>query len=309
MELKHYPEKTDITLELKDILSRKLSRLDTGISEFTFAGLYLFRNKYNYRVSVSEDGRLLIFGEEYGSRFCMIPFGFPAEDTLESLLKDYNYFKAVSEKDIEANRIFLEQKGFHILEDRDNFDYLYKRENLAKLTGKKFHKKRNLVNAFINNYNYEECYITGNNEQDAVSVLELWKKKRLESGLDIGDYNEALEALELREILGLCGCLTYVNGNPAAYSMGEMINRSRCFAVHFEKAGTDHKGIYQFINQSFAKMIGPKFKYLNREQDLGDEGLRQAKMSYRPDGFIKKYKLYSDRSFCRCDRCYKGKDE
>ena len=309
MKIPEYPETVSLSLDLRNDIIKLFQHLSTGISEFTFAGLYLFRNKYGYRISLSKDGKLLIFGEEFGSPFCMIPLGIPEEDTFDDLLKDYHYFKAVSEKDIEANRIFLEQKGLHVLEDRDNFDYLYKRENLAKLAGKKFHKKRNLVNAFINNYNYEECYITQENEKDAAAVLELWGKKRQVTGLDAGDYKAAKEALELREVLNLCGCLTYVDGIPAAYSMGEMINKTKSFAVHFEKAGTDHKGIYQFINKSFAQMIGSHFSCLNREQDLGDPGLRQAKMSYRPDGFVKKYKLFTDRSFCRCEKCCKNNDE
>ena len=309
MKIERYPSNSGISLELRDKVTDLFSRLQTGISEFTFAGLYLFRNKYGYRLSISGDGKLLIFGEEYGSPFCMIPMGIPDEETFNDILNKYHYFKAVSEEDIENNRIYLEQKGLHILEDRDNFDYLYKRENLAKLAGKKFHKKRNLVNAFINNYSYEECYITKDNEQDAAEVLEKWREKRIAEGMDEGDYPAAAEALRLREKLGLCGCLTYVDGVPAAYSMGEMINKTRSFAVHFEKAGTDHKGIYQFINRSFAQMIGSGFKYLNREQDLGDPGLRQAKMSYRPDGFVKKYKLFTDRSFCRCDRCCKERND
>lgn len=309
MKIPNYPNTVALSLDLQNDFAMLFQHLSTGISEFTFAGLYLFRNKYGYRVSLSRDNKLLVFGEEYGSPFCMIPLGIPEETTLGDLLKNYHYFKAVSEKDIKENRIFLEQKGLHILEDRDNFDYLYKRDNLAKLTGKKFHKKRNLVNAFINNYTYEECYITNNNERDAAAVLELWNEKRQEAGLDDGDYEAAKEALELREILNLCGCLTYVDGTPAAYSMGEMINKTKSFAVHFEKAGTDHKGIYQFINKSFAQMIGHHFSCLNREQDMGDPGLRQAKMSYRPDGFVKKYKLFTDRSFCRCDRCFKGNNE
>ncbi len=308
MEVTQYPKTTQLTLDLQDLLYKMFYHLTTGISEFTFAGLYLFRNKYKYSFSETPDHKLLIFGEEYGSPFCMFPFGFPDEEILDDILKKYHYFKAVSEMDIKKNRIFLEQKGLHILEDRDNFDYLYKRDNMVNLTGRKFHKKRNLVNAFINNYNYEERYITEENVGDALSILDAWKNQRLKDNLDTGDYEAAKEALKMKEKLKLCGCITYVDGIPAAYSMGETINKGKCFVIHFEKASTNHKGIYQFINKSFARMIGKRFTYLNREQDLGDPGLRQAKMSYRPDGFVKKYKIFTDRKYCRCDRCF-GKDE
>ncbi len=305
MTIARYPETTPLSLELQPQLYKEFYHLSTGISEFTFAGLYLFRKKYSYTVSLSLDNTVVILGEEYGSPFCMFPFGFPDEGTLDALLKNYHYFKAVSEEEIEQRRIFLEQKGLHILEDRDNFDYLYKREQLASLAGRKLHKKRNLVNAFINNYRYEERYITKENKNDAFAVLEAWKQQRLANVPDTGDYNEAKEAIDLMEDLKLCGCITYVDDIPAAYSMGERINRGRCFAVHFEKAGTMHKGIYQFINKSFATMIGTHFTHLNREQDLGDPGLRQAKMSYHPDRFVRKYKVFIDREYCRCDKCYK----
>ncbi len=303
MNIPGYPETVSLTLELQESLCKDFQHLTTGISEFTFAGLYLFREKYHYRVSVAPRGKLVIFGEEYGSPFCMFPFGFPDEETLVSILQGHHYFKAVAEGDIDTNRIRLEQHGLTILEDRDNFDYLYKRENLISLAGKKLHKKRNLVNSFINNYSYEERYITEENKHDALTILEAWKEHRLTEHMDTGDYSAAKEALSLMETLKLCGCITYVDGSPAAYSMGETINNGRCFAVHFEKAGTGHRGIYQFINKSLAVMIGKHFTYLNREQDLGDPGLRQAKMSYRPDGFVKKYKVFTGRDQCRCDRC------
>ena len=304
MEITEYPETVPLSLDLQNMLQKDFHHLSTGISEFTFAGLYLFKGKYHYRVSLSRGRKLLIFGEEYGSPFCMFPFGFPDDETFTNILKNYHYFKAVSERDINGKRIRLEQRGLHILEDRDNFDYLYKRENLVSLAGKKLHKKRNLVNAFINNYNYEERYITEENKHDALTILEAWKEHRLTETTDEGDYDAAKKALALMESLKLCGCITYVDGAPAAYSMGETINKGRYFTVHFEKAGTKHRGIYQFINKSLAAMIGSHFTYLNREQDLGDPGLRQAKMSYRPDGFVKKYKIFTDREQCRCDKCY-----
>jgi len=101
-----------------------------------------------------------------------------------------------------------------------------------------------------------------------------------------------VEAIEKMEKFSLTGCLTYVDGTPAAYSIGEPLARGRCFAIHFEKALPDYKGIYQFVNRSFASMLPRHYIHINREQDLGDPGLRQAKMSYRPSGFIKKYKVY-----------------
>ncbi|GHU99931.1 hypothetical protein FACS189483_09680 [Spirochaetia bacterium] len=80
-----------------------------------------------------------------------------------------------------------------------------------------------------------------------------------------------------------------MEGRPAAYCLGESLARGRMFAVHFEKGIDEYKGIYQYINQAFAASLPGYYTHINREQDLGDEGLRQAKETYRPVGFVRKY--------------------
>ena len=304
MIIPNYPKTAAISIDMRQELYPLFYNLESGISEYTFAGLYLFRDKYKYTLTRLNTGNILIFGTEDDKSFCMLPFGFPDKKTNKELFNKFHYFKGISEKDTDKYRIPLEKAGFCILEDRDNFDYLYERSNLVNLTGRKFHKKRNMVNAFISNYNYEEKYITHINVGDALDILQKWKEKRIELGLSTVDCESAQEALEMMDTLELTGCITYVDGIPAAYSLGEPINRGKSFVIQFEKAIGDYKGIYQFINRSFASMIDKNITCINREQDLGDPGLRQAKMSYRPDGFVKKYKIFSDSKYCRCERCY-----
>lgn len=305
MNIPEYPNKAPINMEMRSELHPLFYNLETGISEYTFAGLYLFRDKYNYHVTRMKNGDIALFGTEYGAPFWMLPFGFQNTGLIKKLLRKHHYFKGISSKDIDKSRILLEKAGFCILEDRNNFDYLYLRSNLVHLTGRKFHKKRNMVNAFISNYNYEEKYITHENKHDALQVLRIWKENRIEKNLGTGDCDAAEEALKLMDSLELMGCITYVDGIPAAYSLGESINGGNSFVVQFEKAIGEYKGIYQFINRSFASMIDERHIYINREQDLGDPGLRQAKMSYRPDDFVTKYKIFTDPDCCRCERCFK----
>jgi hypothetical protein len=76
-----------------------------------------------------------------------------------------------------------------------------------------------------------------------------------------------------------------------AYTQGEVLGKSNSFGIHFEKANMHYKGAFQFINQAYAEHISRTYNIINREQDMGDEGLRQAKLSYRPSGFVKKYKI------------------
>ena len=81
----------------------------------------------------------------------------------------------------------------------------------------------------------------------------------------------------------------YVNGEPVGWCLGEGLAAGRMFAIHFEKAVDRYKGVFQHINRSFAASLPESFVYINREQDLGDDGLRQAKLTYRPSGFVRKY--------------------
>lgn len=289
MSIPQFPDFAPIDLSMREELFPGLSLLKDGVSEFTFAGLYLFRDHYGYRLSRMEEGQLIISGKGDQGSFFMLPCGLPKdEQILDKLFAEHDFLKNLPEQYAEAERIRLEQRGMCVCEDRENFDYLYCRKHLAELSGRKYHKKRNLVNAFINSYSYEETWINKENKDDAFKVLETWRSGRE----DAGDYKAALEALEKREALGLSGCITYVDGKPAAYSLGESLAKGKAFAVHFEKANGDYKGIYQFINRSFASMLPKHYKTINREQDLGDPGLRQAKMSYRPDGFVKKFKAH-----------------
>jgi len=265
-----------------------LSHLREGISEFTFANLYLFRKTYSYHVSRLPGDDILLSGTKNGKRFFALPGGLPENDALlNDLFSAHDYLKGLPEPHAEANRARLEGMGFRVDEDRDNFDYLYMKSDLAQLSGRKFHKKRNLVNAFINNYDYSECPLTPENLSDAFHVLDQWKAERD----DPGDYDAAREALMLMDKLDLTGYLVSVDGTPAAYTLGEPVARGLSFAVHFEKAAGDYKGIYQFINRAFASVLPSHYQFINREQDLGDEGLRQAKMTYRPCGFVRKYRV------------------
>lgn len=287
MSIPEFPEFAPVSLEMRDSLYPALNMLADGVSEFTFSGIYLFRATYQYQVSHITGQTFVISGEKHGERFFFTPCCVPQNETLARLFENHAYLKNMSETQCKNERIRLEAAGYQVIEDRDNFDYVYERTSLAELAGKDYHKKRNLVNAFINSYSYEQKRLDDTNVGDAMAVLDGWRQ---EKGID-GDYAAAREALERYALLGMRGAVYYVDGKPAGYALGEPIAKARMFAVHFEKAIGDYKGIYQFINQAFAQALPPYIKYVNREQDLGEEGLRQAKMTYRPSGFVRKYRV------------------
>lgn len=299
MALPVFPEFAPIELGMRSEIEAQLKKLSEGISEFTFANLYLFRNHYGYRISHIEAGTdgpdgpeksgiLIIAGESdepCGRKFVSLPTGIPARGRLEEILSDFDRIKNLSEKQKESLGADLEAWGYEVHEDRDNFDYLYRRQDLAELPGAAFHKKKSFVNYFRKNYQAEERQLDSASTSDALALLDIWRQQK---GYD-GDYDAAREALQLWKELELQGRVYYVGGKPVGWWMGEPLGSSSMFTEHFEKGDDSFKGVYQYLNQSCALSLPAEFEMVNREQDLGDEGLRQAKMTYRPAGFVKKY--------------------
>jgi len=119
-----------------------------------------------------------------------------------------------------------------------------------------------------------------------VTVLEAWRA----GARDQADYAPARDALEHAAEFGLIGSVFYVEGAPAGYTLGEFTAGGRMFVVHYEKTIPGMRGLYQVINMNFARSLPTSCEIINREQDLGDPGLRQAKMTYRPSGFVKKFR-------------------
>jgi hypothetical protein len=290
MPIPVYPEFVSLGFDLKDDLHPRLSLTADGVSEFTFAGLYLFRSRYQYRIARAPDEGFIISGEQPGSggkKFFMTPCAPPGAEILKDLFETHDYWKNIGESVLAPQREILERMGVEFFEDRDNFDYLYFRSDLAELAGKKFHKKKNLVNAFRNAYpDHGVRPLEAELIPQALDVLEQWRAGKGGEG----DYTAAREALDLFGSLKLRGAVFYVDGVPAGWCLGESLAKGKMFAVHFEKALDGIKGIYQYMNQAFAASLPRFFTYINREQDLGDEGLRQAKETYRPCGFVKKYR-------------------
>ncbi|MDR2194315.1 MAG: phosphatidylglycerol lysyltransferase domain-containing protein [Treponema sp.] len=290
MQLPCYPDFAPLVLDMQAEIQPALARLPDGVSEFTFANLYLFRKRYDYRVCLVPDAAsgsaIIISGMRDGKTFFETPSLLPSQDVLLSLFETHDYWKCIPDSVLEPNRERIAEWGIEITEDRDNFDYLYLRTDLAELSGKKFHKKRNLVNAFLNMYIPHVEKLTPDTIPLALKILDRWRADKGEEG----DYIASKEALELFNILGLEGNIYYINNYPAGWCLGESLANETMFGIHFEKGIDEYKGIYQYINQNFAASLDERYRYINREQDLGDEGLRQAKMTYRPVGFVRKYR-------------------
>lgn len=294
--MKIYPESSEITLDMREEMHSILSALTDAVSEESFANLYLFRRRYGYKVSIIKDNMLLITGTEPSDEgaFFMLPVALPPKEILEELFAEFGRVKSVSRRMASE----FEVLGYKAAEDRDNFDYLYLREDLAAFSGRKFHKKKNRLKHFTANYDCVGKPLLLEYLSDALKVLELWREERDISEGD-GDYLAARSALTHMEELGLCGVVYYIGEEPVAYTLGEELGaRGDTFVTHFEKAvgGRDgeYRGLFQFVVKDFASTLPEKYIYINREQDLGLPGLREAKTGLRPVKFVKKYKVVCD---------------
>jgi Uncharacterized conserved protein len=172
---------------------------------------------------------------------------------------------------------------FDIEPNRNYADYLYLRTDLVTLTGKKFQPKRNHINRFRKTYNYEYVSITPEFIPECLKLEAEWcAMNDCEEMEGTGNERKAIiYALENFEALGLTGGLLRVDGQIVAFTFGMPINHDT-FGVHVEKADTRYEGVYAMINNEFASHIPEQFTYINREEDLGIEGLRKAKLSYQP---------------------------
>src|SRR6056297_43389 len=176
-------------------------------------------------------------------------------------------------------------------EDRGQWDYIYDASELINLKGNRFHKKKNLVNQFKKNNAYTYVGMTDDIADHAMALQDDWCTWRLcESSSQLEAENQAImRTLTNWEALnGVFGGVIFVDDLIVAYTIGEMLAPDT-LAVHFEKGCPDYKGSYQAINQLFLKHQGETVQWVNREPDLGDDGLRKAKLSYHPTDFLKKY--------------------
>jgi len=184
---------------------------------------------------------------------------------------------------------------YEIAYSRDDADYIYESEKLATLSGKKLHAKRNHINKFKaehDNWTYEP--ITDENLEECFQMALKWRN---ENGCEDNPEKNAemcvtLNSLRLYKELELTGGLLRLDGEVVAFTIGEAICEDT-FVVHIEKAYAEVQGAYPMINQQFVEHTCMNYKYVNREEDTGAEGLRKAKLSYRPafleeKGFVTK---------------------
>ncbi|HML36476.1 MAG TPA: phosphatidylglycerol lysyltransferase domain-containing protein [Bacillota bacterium] len=297
-----------ITIEERPLLEEYLGSFEYGTSGISFTSLYMWRNINNFSWKIIGD-YLCIAGLSHLETDKEEPFLFPP------LTKTGAYdLKSLNETIKEAKRIF-EEKGYifsirlmpfnmmdiieaacpgelRFFDDRPNYDYLYRLQDLVELKGRDYHSKKNHLNYFLNHYKYEYVTMTSAMAGKAMQFIREFNARK-----NIPEHEMELLRMEERamvdvfnnlEAVGYLSSAILIDGKIEALCVAGKINKNTV-DVHVEKANTDYRGLYQLINNEFCKHMEPGIKYVNREEDMGIPGLRKAKLSYKPVKLVESY--------------------
>jgi len=266
------------------------------ISELTFTNLFMWRYRYRDVWRVWQDCLLVIFQPEGEPPFGLQPVG-PGNKrkALAEICRDLQKVSSevrVCRVDEDFVHKQVDDQNYEVIEDRDNSDYVYLADNLIKLPGNRYHSKKNHLNRFLKNYRFEYRALSAELIELFLSLQEAWCELReCDQNPGLCEENVAIhEALTNHQALGFKGGAIIVDSKVEAFTLGEKLN-SDTAVIHIEKANPDIPGLYTAINQRFCTEEWSEVKYINREQDLGVEGLRQAKLSYNPDHMVEKFTL------------------
>lgn len=286
----------DITLADKETIMAFTIKSRRHNCDLSFSNLCSWRFLYNTQFAVVDDFLVFKFWAENQLAYMMPVGNGDQKSILRKLIEDaekegqpFCMLGVCSDMRTELETELPDR--FTFTEDRDYADYIYLRNDLSTLKGKKFQSKRNHINRFRNTYpDYEYTPITPDRIQECLELEAEWcKANDCDQHEGTGNERRALiYALHNFEAIGLTGGILHVNGQIVAFTFGMPINHET-FGVHVEKADTRIDGAYAMINYEFANRIPEQYVYINREEDLGIEGLRKAKLSYQPVTILEKH--------------------
>lgn len=290
MELKQI-ELSDIEI-IKPYLDSQVYRA----CDYTSAVLYIWSEYFKYSYAIIDETFINSYVEDG-----KIYFNFPLGKNIEKALNEIDFY--CKEKGIELRfgcvpneavtklENHFSSRNIDTIYNRDYSDYIYDYLRLATLMGKKQSKHRNHVNKFRNTYpSYKIFNIGKDNIQDLKEFLKLYPSPRFDDEMANHELKMINHLLDNLEYLNQEGAYVEVDGKIVAFAIGEVVKDT--LYVHVEKALREYDGAFAFINQMYARfMKHHDIKYINREEDLGNEGLRKAKESYHPEFMIEKYSV------------------
>lgn len=261
--------------------------------EYTFGNLFVWSTAYLTQICRYKDFFMCRWGRGNEIKYS-VPIGNgDFKDAVEMIIKDAKengltpsiygvtpYYKELLDKHF--------PNKFNYEYDDSYSDYIYSVEKMAQLHGKKYHGKRNHITNFKkNNPDWSFEKIGPDNINDCIELHTQWIKNHEDDEDYSFEFEAVLTAFENYEKLNFVGGLLRVGGKAIAYTFGER-HSEKLFVTHFEKAPADVQGAYPIINQEFTKNFLMDYEFVNREEDLGLEGLRKAKQSYYPEILLEK---------------------
>ena len=289
----------ELKIEDKNILDPYFQLNYHENSHLNFTNLFMWRKPYHIEWCIEED--ILFFIAEYNEeKFALQPLCtedkfFMAIDKFKAYFAEQNLplvFSGLEEMAVEKLKEYPAGE-FEFEDNRDDYDYVYNSADLIKLSGRKFHSKKNHLNSFRKNYP-EAKYLPINDDIITLCKITIngWYKKRLALTPDDpfikAERDAIIEVLNNFDALKLKGGAIFLVNKVMAFTFGEALNTDTA-VIHVEKADPDVNGAYTAINQAFVENEWADMAYINREEDMGLEGLRKAKESYRPVKMIKKF--------------------
>lgn len=285
-------------LELSDkaILQPFVKTKGRWISDTNFTNMFMWRHAREISYALLQGQCIIQTRYPNENPFVFYPLGVgDKKPVIEALIQHYKAlhlpleFRSLLQNECdELSECF--PQSFEIEQKRDRFDYMYLTQELIELSGRKFHKKKNHLNRFYLQYPQTQFEsLTNANMNEVIALNNMWYAKADKN--DKGLYFENLginDALRHFDELCLQGGLLRIDGEIVAFSFGEELDCD-CALIHIEKANIAFNGAYQAINQALLKHHFANTQYANREEDLGIEGLRKAKLSYQPNFLLEKY--------------------
>jgi hypothetical protein len=316
-----FPDSRPLELSDKPLFDRLFAESQPEVSQYTFTNIFAWRKARNTQVS-QLDGVTLVSLELPDRRVFLEPLGDgDRHSAMEKCLR-HEWGRPVEFKYLSWNTaaLFQGDPAHEVLSDRDNSDYLYNAQDLIDLPGRKYDAKRNFIKRFSSEHDYRYLEVTPELAQECLKFEEHWCLDRsCQSDEGLSHEREAVvEMLENFPALGssaigyrlsptglgsspiayrlsptgagIRGGAIEMGGSVVAFALGEALNRET-LVVHVEKADAKLIGLYAVINNEFCRHEAAKFKYVNREQDLGIPGLRQAKQSYNPVRLVEAFRV------------------
>jgi hypothetical protein len=296
-DLPIFPDFKALELADREVLHPRLWAYQPVTTELTFTNLFIWREHYRLSWSLADDCLVLQSNTTQGP-WLFPPVGpSPRADLCRRLLTWLKEARRAPDPRLERadQRLWEELSlagGFTGEPVRDHFDYVYPTADLISLAGRHYHDKRNHLNSLRRTYQYTYETLTPHHLDACLGLTDKWCEiKRCEDDLNLMEEWQAVrEALAHFQDLHLTGGAIFIDGRLESFTVGELLNHHTA-VIHLEKANPDIRGLYPAINQAFLEHAWAKIELVNREQDLGEAGLRAAKLSYHPHHLEEKYTI------------------